>query len=275
MIRKIKNFIQEWTWRRILRRGLSSSKESRENIRQAFLKEVEYHHGTRKTHHGFAYYAMGVITGVVLINGAALIYADTLDVPVDHPLYNYKIAAEEVKIRTTPAAGRSNVEVKLAERRVKELQQLEKNQAKEKVATKTTTTVSTTSATMIATSSQATSTSATSTSLSKQELKLRKQLKDSLKKHLQAAEDDTKDSTDDALTQRQTICDELRNVRETFFKNDDERNDITENISRFCTSAATTTSRVNTPEIKKSSVATSTSPKKETTSRNRRRGNNN
>lgn len=127
MIEKLKQYYTDWKLRNVLKREFSPTQDEMNTARNAFMLHAGFMPKVRtSTKIVFLRYSLTTVAVVILLNGVATIYADTTDVPPTHPLYEYKLLAEEVKVRTAPAYKRPELEAKLVEKRIKELATLSK-----------------------------------------------------------------------------------------------------------------------------------------------------
>jgi hypothetical protein len=127
---RILQIYTEWKIKYTLLRDLSPTHPEIQKAHAAFLVELHKQFPTlHKSRFGLMQYAFAIVAGIIILNGGAIIYADTTDVPTSHPLYSYKLLAEEVRVKTASVETQPEVEVKIAERRVKELGELPKPSA--------------------------------------------------------------------------------------------------------------------------------------------------
>jgi hypothetical protein len=126
---KPKEMIRFLVERRSVRRQLRPRAEFLMAAREHFLKTLEQEVPTvtkgrtpRIYEHVGLRYALLMIGVVFLGNIGTAIVADAANVPLDHPLYQYKRLDESVRTFLSPAQTKSVVHTQLAERRLNEMQ---------------------------------------------------------------------------------------------------------------------------------------------------------
>ncbi|MBX4198597.1 hypothetical protein KW782_04715 [Candidatus Parcubacteria bacterium] len=211
MMDKLRQFFIEGKLKRIFKRDLSASRTDTLHAKLAFMSEIQRQFPFTEQPHqfGWANYAFAALAGIFILNGGALLYADTVDVPADHPLYSYKLVAEEVKVLASSAEAKPKVEVKLAERRIKELKQLQ------------------------ASSPIASSTASTTIKIknTNQDSKAQKQLKESIKKQLELVE------KSQIKTKTSMVCNDVTKIQEQiteFFTDESSKIEINQKITNIC-----------------------------------------
>lgn len=243
MINKFRKIYTDVKIKFVLKRGFSPTKDEMNKARNLFLVEVEarFPFTEQPKPSRFLQYTLAAIAGVFILNSGAVIYADTYDVPTTHPLYTYKRVAEEVKVLTSTSARQPEIEVKIAQRRVKELKQIQAFMH-------------------INASSTATTTHSTSSKTSESNTKAQLKLQHRLKKHIQSVENNIYNSeVSRQAIKKELICKELEVVHtdiEILFNNNADRDEIQAKIVKMCRtdeqeqSVPTNDQTQSTPQIK-------------------------
>jgi hypothetical protein len=242
MINKFRQLYTEWMIKRVLHRGFSPSADEIHKAHAAFMTEFERQFPFTeqvKTSY-FYHYALAAIAGIFILNGGAVIYADTVDVSTNHPLYSYKRVAEEVKVRTATASKKPEVEIQIAQRRIKEIKHINAQAA---------ITASTTRATASKTEHSTTS--------SKTSSKAQIKLKQNFKKHIEAIETEVEDGQvskkDNA--KRDILCKKLKSVQVdvvALFEQED-KDEMQQRITKLCTNEIEPHEQLRNSESKKDS----------------------
>ncbi len=123
MIKKLLEFIQDKYISRNLRKSVAPSRTETDQARNIFMKEVHTQFPFQHTrpHFSWKFYTSFAVIALIILNSTALIYADTTNVPVDHPLYTFKRVAEEVRGFTSSPSQKVKLETEFANRRLQEL----------------------------------------------------------------------------------------------------------------------------------------------------------
>ncbi len=253
MINKLLQLYTDLNIKRRMRRSFSPTKQEIIEARLAYMVEVErqFPFTEQMRSSGWYHYALAAIVGILILNGSAVIYADTVDVPTTHPLYAYKRVAEEVKVRSASSTNKPEVEIKIAQRRIKELKQIN-------------------TGTALTASSTASTTGSTNTIKSK--VKTHNELKKNFQKHMDAAEVEIElERTSNKQFKKEVLCNQLEEVKINLSNvlEDDDRNNIQQKINKFCNSTIQPTEQLRKPndqkyqeiEIDQHSSKESSSPK--------------
>jgi hypothetical protein len=189
-----------------------------------FLEEIQKQFpALHRSGYGWTQYAFAIIAGIIILNGGAVIYADTTDVSTSHPLYSYKLLAEEVRVKTASPEKQPEIEVQIAERRIKELRQL-------------------------TLSEHPTNSSFTNMSSSTKPIivrpvsvqKTQKQLRDNFKYRIESVElNIDKESATKRASKKAMVCKELSTINNDvveLFENEDDTRIVKEKISHICSS---------------------------------------
>jgi hypothetical protein len=116
------------------------------------------------TSHSWVKYTAFILVGILVLNGGAVLYADTTNVPITHPLYQYKRVAEYVQLTVASEDKKPELEAKIAERRTQEIRHVAVLQQSGKLQIEITATSSGTSTNVSGTTSATSTFSTTSTS---------------------------------------------------------------------------------------------------------------
>jgi hypothetical protein len=233
MMDKFRQLYTELVIKRSLRRGLSPSREEVEKAHALFMAEIEKRFPLSEQHSssGWFHYALAALAGIFILNGGAVIYADTADVAATHPLYTYKRVAEEVKVRTATSAKRPEVEIKIAERRIKEMKFI--NAQAGITATNTMTASSTaTSSVVLSTTSKPVKT------ISKNSGKINIQLKQNFQKHMEALEKHIqKEDSSNRQEKKEIVCQKLNDFHKDVIivlEQEDDKRQFEQRITKLC-----------------------------------------
>ncbi len=237
MIKKLLEYIQDKKISRTFKRHFSATQEEMNTTRELFMAHVrsEFPFSNPQSQLSWKMYsAFAVLALFIGLNTGALIYADTANVPVNHPLYTYKRVAEEVRGFTSTPSEKVKLEAQLAERRMQEIERIERSEIKKSDKKES-----------ITASSTATTTSTTPKkdkikNLSKKEKEL-ESLKKNLEMHLKALEQSA-DKKPDVKNQIE---------KSDFCKTDGSKknNELTAKLAKLCS--------IVVPDIKASTTAPS------------------
>jgi hypothetical protein len=118
---ELKNRIQDWKMRHSLAHSFEPSQAQFSLAKKSFLQSVHEEFGLsfRKTR--WVHYSLAIIIGILIVNGSAVIFADTRDVPPESPLYTYKRVGEDIRVVLAPKEKKAEVEASITARRGREL----------------------------------------------------------------------------------------------------------------------------------------------------------
>jgi len=194
MIERIKQYFKDLRLRRLLRRDFVVPKSAMEKTRVLFYEALQNQSARTHTHSSYVFwtrYALTSLFALIFIGGGIVTYADRTDVPATHPLYTYKLLAEEARLQSVPLEKKIDLEIEFAERRIRELDALND----EAVSTQETPAMDTFSTSLQAPARKATSSednSESKTNKNKRNEKreqLKIQVKENLQKHLKSIEE--------------------------------------------------------------------------------------
>ncbi len=247
MINKIKDFIQDKKLSRDLRRSFSATPEDMNGARNLFMAHVRSEFPFSNPQQRFSwkmYTTFAVIALFIGLNGGALIYADSANVPVEHPLYSYKRIAEDVRGFTSTPSQKIKLETQLAERRIQEIKKIEEDEI-HKVGKNKDKAVITSRATSTATTTISGTSTIKKNSKNNKKQKELEMLKKNLEAHLKSIE---KESEKEKV--KTELCKDNKNSKELFLK-----------LKKLCA-----------PAIEQSVGTTSTTTVKENKDRKNKRG---
>jgi hypothetical protein len=125
MMKQITTFFKDLLMRFKFSRVFHPTRDGRRKAKAAYMATVRKELGTNAVGiPRFKFVAFAAVVAILLLNGGAVIYADTQDVSPESPLYAYKRVGEEIRLSIAPAEKKVEVQAEITERRSQELERI-------------------------------------------------------------------------------------------------------------------------------------------------------